>query len=84
MAARHTLRDVRVFGSVARGQDLEDSDLDLLVEPTPDVTPLFHIVDFKRAVEQLLGFPVDVRTAEDINERFRTRVASEATALPFG
>ncbi|QUS42041.1 nucleotidyltransferase [Tardiphaga alba] len=84
MAARHALRDVRVSRSVARGHDLEDNDLDLLVEPTPDVTTLFHIVDFQQAVEELLGVSVDVRTVEDINERFRPLVASEVTALPFG
>lgn len=81
LAARFGLRNVRIFGSTLRAEDREDSDLDLLVDPTPHETSLFEIVGFKHAAQDLLGVPVDVRTPNDIHERFRSQVLREARAL---
>ncbi|WP_299440372.1 nucleotidyltransferase family protein [uncultured Rhodospira sp.] len=81
LSHRHGLRNVRVFGSAARGEDHDGSDLDLLVDPTPDVTTYFDIVDFKAEVECLLGVPVDVRTPNDLHTAFRQRTVSEAIPL---
>ena len=53
------LSDVRVFGSVARGQAGPGSDVDLLVHPAPDAS-LFDLAGFMAEVEQLLGVSVDV------------------------
>lgn len=53
------LSDVRVFGSVARGQAGPGSDVDLLVHPAPDAS-LFDLAGFMADVEQLLGVGVDV------------------------
>ena len=50
---------VEIFGSVARGEDREGSDLDLLVTPATDAT-LFDFAAFRRSVAQLLGVDVDV------------------------
>lgn len=58
-AARRGLDDVRVFGSVARGDADEDSDIDLLVHPG-DTTSLFDLAGFMIEAEELLGSPVDV------------------------
>lgn len=61
IAARHGARNVRVFGSVARGEAEEDSDIDLLVEVGPDHTPYFPgglLVD----LEDLLERKVDIVT----------------------
>ena len=81
LSARHRLVNVRVFGSVSRGEDVDGSDLDLLVDAVPDVTTLFDIVALKAEAQNLLGIPVDIRTLDDINERFQARVLDEAKPL---
>ncbi|MDF1489866.1 XRE family transcriptional regulator [Tessaracoccus caeni] len=59
LAAARRLTDVRVFGSVARGEAEEGSDLDLLVHPT-DQASIFDLAGFMAEAEGLLGVPVDV------------------------
>lgn len=59
LARRYGLTDVRVFGSVARGEDGFASDVDLFVNPSAS-TSLFTLNAFRDDAEQLLGFPVDV------------------------
>ncbi|MBF0269103.1 MAG: nucleotidyltransferase family protein [Alphaproteobacteria bacterium] len=81
LSERHRLTNIRVFGSVARGEDGESSDLDLLVDPLPDLTTLFDIVALKSEAESLLGVPVDVRTLEDLHVSIRARVLGEAKPL---
>lgn len=80
LAARHGLSNVRVFGSVARNEDTDHSDLDLLVDAAPDTT-LLEIVAMKRDAQGLLGVDVDVKTIDAIHERFRPRVLREAQRL---
>ena len=81
LSERHRLTNIRVFGSVARGDDKDGSDLDLLVDPLPDLTTLFDIVALKSEAEALLGVPVDVRTLDDIHQSIRARVLGEARPL---
>lgn len=59
LAARRGLHHVRVFGSVARGSDHHQSDVDLLVSRDPDSDPLDYAL-FVADASDLLGFPVDV------------------------
>jgi len=59
LASRHKVGNVRVFGSVARGQDTRSSDVDLLVTPD-DGASLFDLVDFAQETEDIVGYPVDV------------------------
>lgn len=59
LAAEHGLTNVRVFGSVQRGEDGPGSDIDLLVTVRPH-TGLLTIAAFARKAEELLGVPVDV------------------------
>jgi uncharacterized protein len=59
VAARHHGRRVRLFGSVARGQEREDSDIDLLVDFVPG-SSLFDLLHLNRELEELLRHPVDV------------------------
>lgn len=61
IALRHRVRNVRVFGSVLHGKDTEDSDLDLLVEPTPETT-LMDIARIQVEVAKLLNVSVDILT----------------------
>jgi predicted nucleotidyltransferase len=80
IAAVHGVVDVRVFGSVARGDARPDSDIDLLVEMAPGRS-LLDMGAFLVDVEQLLGRAVDVITAAGLRARIRERVLREALPL---
>lgn len=67
----------RVFGSVLHGTDLDDSDLDLLVDPLPGAT-LFDLGGLQFELEELLGIPVDLLTPGDLPPSFRDKILSEA------
>lgn len=69
-----------VFGSVVTGADSEDSDLDLLVEPTPNTT-LLTIASLQNEAERLLGVRVDVQTPKSISRRFRNQVLQQAVPV---
>lgn len=73
----HRARNARVFGSVLRGQDTDSSDLDILIDPTPETT-LFDIGAIRHELGKLLGVPVDVLTPNALPESFRAAVLSEA------
>jgi len=73
----HRARNARVFGSVVHGNDNEESDLDILVDPTPETT-LLDIGAIRHELLQLLGVPVDVLTPKALPEKFREVVLSEA------
>jgi len=67
----------RVFGSVLRGEDLDGSDLDLLVDPLPGAT-LFDLGGLQIELEELLGVPVDLLTPGDLHHKFRDQILAEA------
>jgi predicted nucleotidyltransferase len=77
VVASHRACNPRVFGSVIHGDDTEDSDLDILVDPTPETT-LFDIGAIRHELLQLLGVPVDVLTPRALPEKFRDTVLAEA------
>ncbi|NML27797.1 nucleotidyltransferase family protein [Zoogloea dura] len=79
-ARRFRVSNPRVFGSVLHGADKDDSDLDLLVAPSPETT-LFDLGGLQVELEALLGVPVDVRTPGDLPSRFRAQVLAEAKPL---
>lgn len=76
----HRARNARVFGSVLRGQDTDSSDLDILIDPTPETT-LFDIGAIRHELLQLLGVPVDVLTPKALPEKFRAIVLAEAVPI---
>jgi predicted nucleotidyltransferase len=80
IAAQHGATHVRVFGSVARGTDGPDSDLDLLVDVTEDAGPWFP-VDLMVDLEDLPGVEVDVLTEDTMYWVIRDRVIAEARRL---
>ena len=80
IAARHGARNVRVFGSVARGETDEASDLDFLVEMEPGRS-LFDLGGLQAELEAFLGCPVDVVTEKGLKARIRERVFSEAVPV---
>jgi len=80
VAARHGARNVRVFGSMARGDANEESDLDLLVEFEPNRSLLDHaalILD----LQELLGRKADVVTESGLYWLLRRRILKEARPL---
>lgn len=80
IADRYGAHDIRIFGSVARGDATESSDLDLLVRFDPGRSLFDHgglLVD----LEELLGVTVDVVSEGGMRERFRDHVLNEAVAL---
>lgn len=79
-AERHGARNVRLFGSVARGEAGPDSDLDLLVELDKGRSLLDH-AGLVIELESILGCRVDVATEQGLRPRVRERVLAEAVPL---
>jgi uncharacterized protein len=72
--------DVRVFGSVARGDEGGDSDLDLLVH-LPDGAGVFALARLKHDLEELLRVSVDVIPDEGVKPRMRANIEEDLVAL---
>ena len=80
LAARHGAHNVRVFGSVARGESDPQSDVDFLVDLDPGRT-LSDLGGLLMDLEEALGSPVDVATEKGLRVRVRERVLAEAVPL---
>jgi len=80
IAEKHGARNVRVFGSAARGDAAESSDIDLLVELDSDRSLLDHVA-LVQDLQDLLGRPVDVVTGAALHWYIRDRVLAEAVPL---
>jgi hypothetical protein len=70
----------RVFGSVLRGEDCEDSDIDILVDALPGAT-LFDLGGLQVELEDILGVRVDLLTPKELPRQFRERVLAEAAPI---
>ncbi|WP_203434138.1 nucleotidyltransferase family protein [Jiangella asiatica] len=79
IVAAHRGHDARVFGSVAKGNDTLDSDLDLLVRFDPD-TSIFEVVGLARELEELLGVHVDI-ASDGADGRVLARARAEAVPV---
>jgi predicted nucleotidyltransferase/DNA-binding XRE family transcriptional regulator len=80
VARRRGAHNVRVFGSVARGQDDSDSDIDLLVDLDPDQS-LVGLAGLRRELAELLGVDVDVVPANSLKAKVRNEALAEAVPL---
>lgn len=80
VAARHGAQNIRIFGSVARGEADERSDIDLLVDMEQGRT-LFDMGGLQIELEALIGRPVDVTTERGLKHRTRVRVLQESVPL---
>ena len=80
-AERVGARNVRVFGSVARGEDTQESDADLLVDFPARERGLLPLLTFAEEVEQIVGRQVDVAAVEVMTEPVRERALAEAVPL---
>lgn len=79
-AARFGASNVRLFGSVARGQDRPDSDVDLLVQFEPGRSLLDH-AGLEIALAELLGCRVEVASENGLRPRYRDRILREAVPI---
>jgi len=79
-AARHGVRNVRVFGSVARGDDQQNSDVDFLVDVEAGRS-LLDVIAFEQDLQQLLGRHVDVLTDGGLSPYLQQRILAEAASL---
>jgi uncharacterized protein len=80
IAARYGLTHVRVFGSIARGEDRQESDVDLLVDVPPGVG-LFQLGRCQAELEALLGARVELIPAADLKAGVASQAFSEAREL---
>ncbi len=80
LAQAHGARDLRVFGSVAKGLDHEGSDLDLLVD-MPAGTSLLHVVGLQLELEAALGLKVDLCTERELHPALKARILAEARSV---
>ena len=80
LAAEHGAMNVRIFGSVARGEQREDSDIDFLVEFEEGRSLIDH-VGFIQDLEDLLGVKVDVVSESALHWYIRPRILKEAVPL---
>lgn len=80
IARKHGAHNLRVFGSVARGEGNEESDLDFLVEVGPAHSAWFP-AGLVADLEDLLGVPVDVVTEDGLHWYIKERVLEEARPL---
>jgi predicted nucleotidyltransferase len=76
----HRACNPRVFGSVLHGKDTDNSDLDILIDPTSETT-LFDIGAIRHELGKLLGVPVDVLTPDALPDSIRAQVIAEAQAV---
>lgn len=79
LAAANHAADVRVFGSIARGEDTSDSDIDLLVRFEPGAS-LFDLVRFAESLEDVLGVHVDVLSENGLDDRHQ-EIRDQALAI---
>ncbi len=80
LGTHYGVRNIRVFGSVARGEAGDDSDVDLLVDYVPGHGG-FAFVEFCDEIERLFGRRVDVVTERSLHPRIRERVLQQALPI---
>lgn len=72
--------NLRVFGSAARGEDTENSDLDILTDYYAD-TSLLDLCGLNIDLEKLLGISIHLLTVDDIHDAFKDKVLKDAIPL---
>jgi uncharacterized protein len=77
MVLESGMANPRLFGSAARGEDSESSDLDLLVDPSPE-TSLLDLAKLQVRLEAATGIKIDLLTPKALPGNFRDKVLTEA------
>ena len=73
-------RNVRVFGSVLHGKDTDQSDLDILIDPTSETT-LMDLGAIRYELKKILGVPVDILTPKALPDNYRNQIIAEAKPI---
>jgi len=81
LGSRYGARHIRVFGSVARGEERPDSDVDFLVEFDHGYDLFAQRLPLARELSQLLGRAVDLVPEHELNRHLRDRILKEAVEL---
>ena len=81
ITANHGAFNVRLFGSVARGEDTADSDIDFLIDYDLEKISSWFSVGLVYDLENLLGRKVDVVSAKSLHEFIKDRILAEAIIL---
>jgi predicted nucleotidyltransferase len=80
LALRHNAENMRIFGSVARGEARQDSDVDILVHFREGAS-LFDLMDLQEDAEKLLGHEVDIVSDRGLSPYLAGRILGEAMPL---
>lgn len=80
IAEEHGIQSLKLFGSAARMEDQEDSDIDFLVTFESNRS-LFDLIRFKNDMEDMLNRDVDVVTEKSVHHSIRDEIVSEARTL---
>ena len=80
IAKSNGIKEISVFGSVVRGEDNKESDVDFLVDLKEDKS-LFDLIRFKQELEELLNLRVDVVTKRSIHSEIKDKILKEAERL---
>jgi uncharacterized protein len=79
---RNPIQKLSLFGSVLRDDFTDKSDVDFLVELDPTAhVGLFEFLHMQFELQDMIGRPVDLRTPEDLHERFRQKVVDQAETV---
>lgn len=82
IASQYHAPNIRVFGSVARGEATTDSDVDFLIDVPPEQT-IFDLIRLTRSLTELLGCEVDVAQSTVLHPRIREKVLHDAIPLKY-
>lgn len=80
IVGRHHATNARYFGSVLHGEDTNESDLDILIDPTNETT-LFDIGAIQSEISELLGIKVDVLTPDALPDKWKKSVMKDARSV---
>jgi uncharacterized protein len=79
IAARFHVKDIGIFGSFARGEETEESDVDILVEFSAPVG--WEFIDLKEYLQEILGRPVDLVTKNALKIQLKKRILEEVRMI---
>lgn len=82
IAEQYHAPNIRVFGSTVRGQATAESDVDFLIDVSPEQT-LFDLIRLTRSLKELLGCEVDVAQSTVLHPKIRDDVLRSAIPLEF-
>ena len=80
LAQEYRSTNIRVFGSVAKGENTENSDIDFLIDPTPE-QDLFDVIRLRRSLQELLKCNVDIVHSTALHHTIKQEILSSAIVL---